>query len=100
MATVVPSRDFTVRSWPLMLAIVPRTRVGGAFCADAVVEASKQTTARTAPTLFTLDPVIATLLAKFSHGANGSPSSPAGLTRLSERRFFRFTSAQGDFLEV
>src|SRR5471032_3279821 len=97
MATLVPSRDFTVRSWPLMLAIVPRTRVGGAFCADAVVEASKQTTARTAPTLFTLDPVIATLLAKFSHGANASPSSPAGLNTFKRAPVFSVHVRAGGF---
>jgi hypothetical protein len=49
IATVLPSRDFTVRSWPLMLAIVPRMRVGGAFCAEAVVVASKPAIANAAP---------------------------------------------------
>jgi len=59
MATVLPSRDFTVISWPSMLEMVPRTRVGGTVCADAVVAASKHITAKAAPARLTLDLVIA-----------------------------------------
>jgi hypothetical protein len=42
-----------------MLAMVPRTRVGGAVCADAVVAANKHITAKAAPARLTLDLVIA-----------------------------------------
>jgi hypothetical protein len=42
-----------------MLAIVPRTRVGGAFCAEAVAAASKPIAAKAAPIVLTLDGAIA-----------------------------------------